>query len=293
MTRISDIFAKLIFNITVAVILVAIFLLIWRAFNPLRPFDPRAEAVAAMRVPPQAMSNLYLLAQWYDLPFGQLLAMYAISNDFFSQNDPAIEMDALRKSYVSGFNRLRRQYVAGDILPYFQLFENLTAELERFPIPQEYSYIFSDTWCQTSQRGTNILDKENIRGRIPVLSMTAGGVARAGWHNSWGYHVVTVTESGSRILYAHLDKLQEGLSAGQRVQPGQKIGSMGSSGEGAQRVNLHIGISPAIDKEVFSYISDGGGFWINPYPFLRHMEEKMYIFPQLVHTSSVEDEFSI
>ena len=264
------------FNATVAVVLAATLLLIWRVFNPTVSFSACHEEVAAMRIPSSAISNLYSLSQWYDVPFDQLLAMYAISNDFFPTGSySSVELDVLKNEYVSGFNRLRRQYAAGDIRPYFDLFRDLLTDLQHFPLPQEYDYIFSDTWSQP--RGTAILDQSNIPGRIPVLSMTAGRVSQSGWHARLGYHVVIITENNNRFLYAHLYSLAEkAVTLGQPVLAGQTLGTIGNSGE-AQQVHLHIGISPSV-----SFAKD---FWINPYPFLQHLEEKMYIFPNLVHTN--------
>ena len=253
------------FNTSVAIVLAATIILIWRAFNPPITFRAQPEAVAALRVPPQAMSNLHTLSQWYDIPFDQLLAMYAVANDFFPKGPlPAIELNELKSNYVAGFNRLRRQYSARDMRPFFELFHNLLEEIEYFPIPLEYEYMFSDTWGP--RQGTDILDRENIRGRIPILSMTSGNIHQAGWHSRQGYHVVVITQSGSRFLYAHLDSLD--ITTGQQIEAGQKLGTMGNSGTESFigiPVHLHIAISPKVPF--------AENFWINPYPFLRHLEE--------------------
>ena len=272
---------EMLFNTTVGIVLAATILLIWRVFNPAAPFSADAEAVAALRMPPQAMSNLSALARWHDVPFDQVLAIYAVSNNFFPQGTvPVVELDVLKQEYVKGLNRLRRKYAARDIRPYFELFHNLVREIEHFPISAGYEYMFSDTWGQI--RGTAILDRKNIRGRIPVLSMTKGEVHQAGWHPNSGYHVVILTESGSRILYAHLDGLANGVDTpGAYVEAGQKLGTMGNSGKASERpVHLHIGISPKV-----SFAQD---FWINPYPFLRYIENlnaSMYNFPSYDHNN--------
>jgi len=271
------------FNTTVAIVLAVTIILTWRVFNPPIPFTAQADAVAALRMPHQAMSNLYALSQWHDVPFYQVLAIYAVANDFFPQgaSPPEVELDILKKEYVTGFNKLRRQYASKDIEPYFELFRNLVSELEYFPVPGDYEYMFSDTWGKL--KGTAILDRENIRGRIPVLSMTEGHILQAGWHPHSGYHVVVITSSGNRIMYAHLDKLEEGVATGRQVAAGQGLGAMGSSGEALleRPVHLHIAISPQVP-----FAED---FWINPYPLLRHVEEKMYIFPFMVHTKAIEE----
>jgi len=235
----------------------------WQVINPPTPFSALHEDIAALRVPPQAMNNLYALSEWYDMPFDQLLALYAVNNDFFPKNAyPVIELEVLKQDFITNFNRLRRQYATRDIRPYFELFQGLLCELEYFPLPQEYGYMFSDTWDQ--HRGTKIIDQENIRGRIPVMSMTAGHIRQAGWHSRLGYHVVVVTENNSRILYAHLDSFEKGIISGQPVTAGQLLGAMGNSGE-ALPVHLHIGLSPQVP-----FAED---FWVNPYPFLRHLQE--------------------
>jgi len=259
------------FNTSVAIVLAATLLLIWRVFNPPITFRAQPEAVAALRVPSQAMSNLHALSQWYDIPFDQLLTMYAVANDFFPKGPlPAIELDELKRSYVTNFNRLRRQYSARDTRPFFELFQNLLEEIEYFPVPLEYEYMFSDTWGP--RQGTDILDRANIRGRIPVLSMTSGHIQQAGWHTRQGYHVVVVTQNGSRFLYAHLNSLD--IATGQQIVAGQKLGTMGDSGTNfadSVPVHLHIAISPKVPF--------AENFWINPYPFLRHMEgAKVQIF---------------
>lgn len=256
-----------VFNAAVAIVLAATILLIWRAFNPPITFTACPTEVAALRVPPAAMSNLHSLADTHDMPFGRVLALYAVANEFFPQGgSPPVDVEMLQASYITGFNRLYRRYTSREIRPYFEMFDTISSELEHFPVPQEYEYIFSDTWGQIS--GTAILDQKNIRGRIPVLSMTAGTIRQAGWHPRSGYHIVVLTPSGSRILYAHLDSLGEGVEHGQQVEAGQQVGMMGNSGDVYHLlpVHLHIGISPQV-----TFAED---FWVNPYPFLRLLDEK-------------------
>ena len=248
------------FNASVGVVLITAVLLIWRLFNPPAPFSADISNLAAMRAPPTAISNLYQLS--HDIPFDRVLAMYAIVNDFFPQGETfEVEPDALKRDYVVGFNRLRRQYSQGDIRPYFEMFNSLINELRFFPIPREYEYMFSDTWGEIM--GTAILDQKNIPGRIPVLSMTEGRIHQAKWRPGLGYHVLIITSSGTRVLYAHLDVLDEETTLDGQVEAGQKLGAMGKSGN-LTNVHLHIGISPQVP-----FAND---FWINPYPFLRHME---------------------
>jgi murein DD-endopeptidase MepM/ murein hydrolase activator NlpD len=160
------------------------------------------------------------------------------------------------------------------------MFENLFGEIEVFPIPtgwyeDEPSVMFGDSWGvehnfqgNRMHMGTAIIDRENIRGRVPVVSMTQGTVREAGWDNQLGYAVGVVTESGTFYLYAHLDSLAPGLAVGQAVTAGQLLGQMGNSGGRGGRsfpVHLHVAISPEVSFT-------RGNFWINPYPLLRYIE---------------------
>ena len=238
-----------------AVVIAATVLLLWRAINPPTSFEAEPSAVAAFRIPTTAMSNLYSLSNANSAPFDQILTMYAVTNNFFAQYDesPIVEFDLLYENYVYGFNQLRRRYASRDVRPYFEMFKNLTNELVHFPVPSTHEYTFHDTW--ENSRGTVILDLMNTRERIPVSSMTPGEISHAAWHSNQGYYVVVATESGNRIIYTQLDNLADGMKPGMTIVAGQQLGYMGT--------HLHISIN------VKPYADD---FWINPYPFLRHLE---------------------
>jgi murein DD-endopeptidase MepM/ murein hydrolase activator NlpD len=116
--------------------------------------------------------------------------------------------------------------------------------------------------------GTAIIDRENIRGRVPIVSMTRGTVQNTGWDNQLGYFVTVVTENNTVYLYAHFDSLAPNLSVGQLVAAGSPLGQMGNSGGGrggrSFPVHLHIAIRPDVSFT-------RGDFWINPYPLLRFL----------------------
>ena len=248
------------FNTAVVMVLAAICLLTWRAFNPPVRVKVTPEAVAAFRIPSQTMEQLYVLSYGYNISFAQLLTIYSIENSFA----PEIVRPEALELYAAQFNQLQRKYHAGDIRMYYDMFRAILEEIQYFPIPAEYrgTYIYGDTWGK--HRGTAIIDRENIRGRLPVVSMTNGHVFRAGWHPQHGYHVIVITGSGSRYLYAHLYSLEElALNTGNEVRAGQPLGTMGATGE-ASPVHLYVGISPQVP-----FAED---FWINPYPLLRHRE---------------------
>lgn len=65
----------------------------------------------------------------------------------------------------------------------------------------------------------------------PIAAAADGVVFRAGWHSSYGNHImITHSINGATYttVYAHLSSL--GVSAGQVVNKGQVIGGMGSTG---------------------------------------------------------------
>jgi murein DD-endopeptidase MepM/ murein hydrolase activator NlpD len=141
----------------------------------------------------------------------------------------------------------------------------LLGEIKCFPIPLGYdedSYMFGDSWG-TRSYGAQIIDRENVRGRIPVVSMTAGIVSDVGWKEKTGFQVIIKTSNDTYYSYSNLDVLSDGLAFGTAIQPGTPLGSMGVVGVASAR--LHLEISPQ-----FSLVSRD--FRINPFPFLRLVE---------------------
>jgi len=253
------------FNTSVLLVLLAVCLLTWRAFNlPVR-INANLETVAAFRIPTQTMEQLYALSHIHDIPFSRLLTLYSLENDFSPE---VVHPDSL-ELYAIQFNQLRRKFHAGDVRMYHDMFHSVLGEIQYFPIPMEYqgTYMYSDSWG--SHRGTAIVDRENIRGRLPVVSMTDGHILHAGWHVQHGYHVIIVTENGNRYLYAHLNSIDDYVNQGNAIQAGQALGTMGATGD-ASPVHLHIGISPNV-----SFAMD---FWINPYPLLQHISNRQNLY---------------
>ncbi len=97
----------------------------------------------------------------------------------------------------------------------------------------------------------------DLRGDMgdPVEAVDNGVVVYAGW-NDWGYGNMVVVDHGSgwQSLYAHLAEVD--VVCGQEVYAGDKLGSMGDTGE-ADGVHLH-----------FELRSDEYGR-VNPWDFLQ------------------------
>ena len=72
----------------------------------------------------------------------------------------------------------------------------------------------------------------------PVGAAAAGQVSFAGWAaGGWGYLVTVRHSSGTRTMYAHLSRVS--VRVGQWVEPGQRVGLVGASGE-ASGPHLHF-----------------------------------------------------
>ncbi|MGW4029378.1 M23 family metallopeptidase [Streptomyces sp. NPDC004838] len=89
-----------------------------------------------------------------------------------------------------------------------------------------------------------------------VVSVGAGTVVEAGWGGAYGYNVVIKMNDGSYTQYGHLAAI--GVSVGQNVMPGQRIGAAGSTGNST---GPHLHFEVRTDAE---YGSD-----INPISYLR------------------------
>lgn len=64
----------------------------------------------------------------------------------------------------------------------------------------------------------------------PVVAAGSGTVVTAGYHSSYGYHVIINHGNGVSTLYAHMLRGSLKVSAGQKISAGQAIGNIGSTG---------------------------------------------------------------
>jgi hypothetical protein len=229
--------------------------------------------------------ELKSLAEKNDLDFPELLAAYSLHFGFFqtSAEEPSTAgMEELCAQILSEYKENE------DLKPYEEMFRTLLSEMKTFPVPLSQSEgsgespcEYEDTWGSArayagarAHEGTDIMDKNNDRGRLQVVSITDGEVLEFGWYELGGYHVGVKTENDTYYYYAHLDSFAPGMEKGIKVKAGQLLGFMGDSGYGREGtkgkfpVHLHVGICPdaAFAKEEF---------WINPYLFMRNLEDSM------------------
>ena len=122
-----------------------------------------------------------------------------------------------------------------------------------------------DTYAEP--RGDHVheaLDILAARG-TPVLSATAGRLLRL-FDSEAGGLMVYATDASERfiLLYGHLDRYADGLNDGMRLERGQVIGYVGTTGNApAGTPHLHFGILRG-DPDV----SWALGAPVNPYPLL-------------------------
>lgn len=152
----------------------------------------------------------------------------------------------------------------------------INEDMKYFPVPLMYrsEVTYEDSFGayrnNGGHEGCDIMDIENVPGRIPVISSTDGVVTNIGWLYLGGYRIGITSENDIYYYYAHLDSYAAGLEAGDSVKAGQLLGFMGDTGEGTEGtsgkfpVHLHFGI--------YVGISEGNEKAVNSYSYLRELE---------------------
>lgn len=257
------------------------------ALFPKRSASFPAENVAALQIPGKTMLNLKTLGEKYVISFPELLTLYCFENNFFPEKTVAPALTEIEQNFIRNYDGIKKKYRSKSIEAYTRMFASVTTAMVCFPIPKNFDadtepgYMYGDSWSAPAGAlvqgqlfpGTLIFDRENVQGRIPVVSVSAGAVTRAGYHNASGYTVCVETDAGVTFTYAHLDGVAEHLAKGAKVAPGQLIGHMGGSGlagNAAAGAGGHARLRFGVRVEKTEH---GNAFWINPYPFLCLYEQ--------------------
>ena len=93
----------------------------------------------------------------------------------------------------------------------------------------------------------------------PVVASTSGVVLEINTKDTYvkgkpdgpangGLSVSLLGDDGVRYYGSHLSKIQSGIAAGARVKAGQRLGSVGRTGNANNVCHLHFGISPPCAK---------------------------------------------
>ena len=161
------------------------------------------------------------------------------------------------------------------ILGIARLFDHYgTIELDKreFPVSTWHSYSFDNGYGAArgwgGRRAHEGIDIFAGYG-VPVVSTSYGIIEIAGWNKYGGYRVGIRDIYNTYQYYAHLQGFAKEVEVGAIVEPGQVIGSVGSTGYGPEGTSgkfaphLHFGL----------YKFDGRREWaFNPYPYLLRWE---------------------
>ena len=152
----------------------------------------------------------------------------------------------------------------------------INEDMKYFPVPLEYrsEITYEDSFGayrnNGGHEGCDIMDIENVPGRIPIISATDGIVTNMGWLFLGGYRIGITSDNGVYYYYAHLYSYASGIKVGDRITAGQFLGFMGDTGEGIEGtsgkfpVHLHFGI--------YTGIEEGNEKAVNSYPYLLGVE---------------------
>ena len=273
-----------------AIVLVIILIILVLNLTLYRKISTEANPtdIAALNISYNDFAVLESLAGKYNIKLPSLLAYYFAENNFFTNKPIVTGNDYIEENYVKNFKQIKSKYNRKSIEPIEEMLDTVLDEIVYFPIPKGFEsgvdYIFGNTWGtlreyggERTHQGADIADTANSRGRIPIVSMTDGQIKHIGWNELGGYRVGILTESGNYYYYAHLSGFAQGLVAGSEIKAGQLIGFMGDTGYSKKEgttgnfiVHLHIGIA-------YNKFNENNEFWVNPYIFLRHIEENRLI----------------
>jgi len=123
--------------------------------------------------------------------------------------------------------------------------------------PVDGATTFRDSWGEPRPggRGHSGVDMMAPTG-TRLVAIESGVIYSPSWHSAGGLGLYVLGDSGDTWYYAHLNGYVNGLTAGMRVDAGQRIGFVGSSGN-ASVPHLHLGWQP------------GAGAYKNPYSVVK------------------------
>lgn len=235
--------------------------------------------VCAFEMPIKNFLKLQALSQKYNLPFSELITIYSLENNFFPDKSAIENENEIEQNLIINYSQIKKKYNHHLLNQYSSMFKNILAEIKYFPIAadvcseNDLPYIYGDNCEQNFDNkippGCNIFDRENISGRIPIVSMTDGTIENINWNDSLGYNISVKTENDDRYLYCHLEKFAQDLEQNKKISAGQLLGYMGNTKKESEHkfVHLHLCINPKVNFA-------GKDFYINPYLFLRLIESQ-------------------
>ncbi|SDQ28261.1 Peptidase family M23 [Virgibacillus subterraneus] len=155
----------------------------------------------------------------------------------------------------------------------FRKFKSINLTDRDFPVSLNHNYSYRSTWGnRRGFGGLRIHEGTDIFAGYgtPVKSTTYGVVELKGWNLYGGWRIGIRDIYNIYHYYGHLSGYEDDIKVGQVVQPGDVLGSVGSTGYGPPGTSgkfpphLHYGM----------YKDNGHSEWsFDPYPYLRKWEK--------------------
>lgn len=157
-------------------------------------------------------------------------------------------------------NKLPAELRAATLRRYQILISHPYYEPDRYAFPCPSDVWFEDTFGanreggKRTHQGTDIFAPEGTA----IYSVCDGKIEQLGWNRLGGERVGIRGFDGNYYYYAHLQAIAPELEKGMAVKKGQKLGTMGHTGDALTTPDhLHFGIQLPSQE------------WIDPYPFLK------------------------
>lgn len=154
----------------------------------------------------------------------------------------------------------------------FATFQDINLTDRDFPVSIQHNYSYRNTWGdRRGFGGLRIHEGTDIFANygVPVQSTTYGVIEMMGWNLYGGWRIGIRDIFNIYHYYAHMSGYDDNIKLGQVVQPGDVLGSVGSTGYGPPGTSgkfpphLHYGM----------YKDNGYSEWsFDPYPYLRKWE---------------------
>lgn len=176
---------------------------------------------------------------------------------------------------IALFNHYERDLAVQTIMntaKVFQKTQKIELPKRKFPLSMNYHYSYQNTWGDRRgfgglriHEGTDVFADYGT----PVQSTTYGVIELKGWNLYGGWRIGIRDINNVYHYFAHLHSYNDDVKVGDVVQPGDLLGTVGSSGYGPPGTSgkfpphLHYGM----------YQDNGYNEWsFDPYPFLKRWE---------------------
>lgn len=208
-------------------------------------------------------------------------------NGFADPNDPddvmytlaeflktyAYAKDGFKQALMDLYDRKETVNQIQTIAKIYAHFETNALDKRAFPLPITAHYSYRGTWgASRGWGGRRIHEGTDLFAGygVPVRSVSYGVIEIMGWNEYGGWRVGIRDMHNTYHYYAHLSGFNEEFKEGDIVEPGEVIGSVGSSGYGKEGTSGRF--PPHLHYGMYKY--NGRIEWaFDPYPHLRNWEK--------------------